>query len=165
MLVWLFRDTRILHIYQALKILVVNIYNCYKETMSSLMDLFLWYNPTAIPLARPLNLSRLLKTTKQVLHRMILSPLLLFWNCLIHYHALWYSSNPPLRSLHQIPQRLWNLAVYKTMIVLSVNSSENKHKPQWTVSMEARIGRLKIRHLTTKIANAFSIVRLALESR
>ena len=34
-----------------------------------------------------------------------------------------------------------------------------------TVSMEARIGRLKIRHLATKIPNAFPIVRLSLESR
>ena len=35
----------------------------------------------------------------------------------------------------------------------------------WTVSMEARIGRLKIRHFDTKIPNAFSILHLALESR
>ena len=31
--------------------------------------------------------------------------------------------------------------------------------------MEARIGRLKIRQLATKIPNAFPIVRLSLESR
>ena len=131
MLVWLLRDTRILYIYQALKILVVNIYNCYIKTMTFLMDLFFWFNPTAIPLARPLNLSRLLKMTEQLLHCMILSPLLLLWNCFMDYHALWYSSNPLLWSLHQILQRLWNLAVYKTMIVLFVNSCEEKHKPQW----------------------------------
>ena len=130
MLVWLFRDTRILYIYQALKILVVNIYNCYVKTMTFLMDLFFWFNPTAIPLARPLNLSRLLKITEQLLHRMILSPLLVLWNCLMHYHALWYSSNLPLLSLHQILQRLWNLEVYST-IVLFVNSCEVKDKPQW----------------------------------
>ena len=35
----------------------------------------------------------------------------------------------------------------------------------WTVSIEARTGRLKIRHFATKIPNAFSIVRLALENR
>ena len=85
MLVWLFRNTRRLYIYQALKILAVNIYNCYKKTMTFLIELFFWYNTTAIPLPRPLNLSKLLKMTQKLLHRMVLSPLLLLWNTIMLY--------------------------------------------------------------------------------
>ena len=131
MLVWFFRDTMILYIYQSLKVLVINIYNCYKKAITLLMGLFFWYNPTAIPLARPLNLSSLLKMTELLLNRMILSPLLLLWNCLMYFHALWYSSSFHLWSLHQIFQRLWNLGVNKRMVVLFVNSCGDKNKPQW----------------------------------
>ena len=116
MLVWLFHETRMLYIFQALKIIVVNINNCFKKTITFLMGWLFWYSLTTIPLA-------------QTLHRVMLSPLLLLWNCLMNYHPLWYSSSSPLWMLHQILQRLWNLAVYKT-IVLFVNSCGDKHKPK-----------------------------------
>ena len=78
MLVRLFRDARLLYIYQALKILVVNIYNCYKKNMTFLMDLFFWYNPAAIPPTRTQNVSVPLQMTEQLLHHIILS---LFYFC------------------------------------------------------------------------------------
>ena len=105
MVVWLFCDTRRLDIYQALKILAVNIYNCYKKTMTFLIELFFWYNPTAIPLPRPLNLSRLLKMTQKLLYRMILSPLLLLWNTIMLYDIL---------QIHFFDRSIKSLTFYET---------------------------------------------------
>ena len=126
MLVRLFRDTRLLYIYQALKILVVNIYNCYKKSMTFLMDLFFWccHSTYQNPECKCAFTDDW--TTFASYHTFLI---LLLWNCLMHCHALWYSSNYPLRSLHRMLQRLWNLALYKTLILLFVNSCKVKQKP------------------------------------